>query len=411
MANALTRLLGRARDKPIENRVSDVPTVNFGFSQTHEPVTPISSMRLTAVYACVRVIAETIAGLPCGIYRTSADGKGSEKVLDHPLWRLLHDEPNHEMTSFVWRELISTQLLLWGNAYCQLIRDGTGRVVEIWPLNPMQMQVDRDDNGVLVYLYTNSKGITTRLRPVIDVLHVPALGFDGIMGYSPIALEKNAVGLGLSAERYGANFFGNSAVPTGVLEHPGTIKNPERLRENWQATYGGAGNAGKTAILEEGMKFQTIGVPNSDAQFLETRKFQVTEICRIFRVPPHMIADLEHATFSNIEHQEISFVQNTIVPWVRRLEQSFDRAMLTDADRRQHCFTRFNVDGLMRGDYQSRMNGYAVGRQNGWMSANDIRALEDMPPIPADQGGDAYLVNGNMIPASLAMQGGYQRQD
>ena len=263
--------------------------------------------------------------------------------------------------------------------------------------------MDRDDKtGKLTYTYSTTKGETVRLRPE-DVLHIPGLGFDGIMGYSPIAIEKNAIGLGIAAEEYGSKFFSNGATPSGILTHPNTVKNPKALREAWMEAYGGSSNANRVAILEEGMTFTRISMPNNEAQFLETRKFQVSEICRIYRVPPHMIGDLDRATFSNIEHQSISFAVHTIRPWLVRIEQAMNRALFPEKEKGVF-YVRFNMDGLMRGDYKSRMEGYAIGRQNGWLNANDIRALENMNPIPEEQGGNVYLVNGNMIPIRQAMQ-------
>ena len=360
-----------------------------------------SAMQLTAVYACVRILAEGIAGLPLHLYKCGKNGS-REKAVDHPLYFLLHDEPNPEMTSFVFRETLMTHLLLYGNCYCQIIRDGRGQVTALYPLMPNQMSVDRDEKGQLYYTYLRSgeeadtmKKGTVYLLPE-DVLHIPALGFDGLVGYSPIAMAKNSIGVGLACEEYGAKFFANGAAPSGVLEHPGTIKDITRLRESWNAIYGGSKNAGKVAILEEGMHYSPISISPNEAQFLETRKFQVDEIARIFHVPPHMIGDLDRSTFSNIEQQSLEFVKYTLNPWVCRWEQVLTRSLLSPKEKREYSI-KFNVDGLLRGDYQSRMNGYAVGRQNGWMSANDIRELENLDRISAEQGGDLYLVNGNMI--------------
>lgn len=360
-----------------------------------------SAMQLTAVYACVRILAEGIVGLPLHLYQCGKNGS-REKAVDHPLYFLLHDEPNPEMTSFVFRETLMTHLLLYGNCYCQIIRDGRGQVTALYPLMPNQMSVDRDEKGRLYYTYLRSgeevdtmKKGTVYLLPE-DVLHIPALGFDGLVGYSPIAMAKNSIGMGLACEEYGAKFFANGAAPSGVLEHPGTIKDITRLRESWNAIYGGSKNAGKVAILEEGMHYSPISISPNEAQFLETRKFQVDEITRIFHVPPHMIGDLERSTFSNIEQQSLEFVKYTLNPWVCRWEQALTRSLLSPKEKREYSI-KFNVDGLLRGDYQSRMNGYAVGRQNGWMSANDIRKLENMDKISEEQGGDIYLVNGNMI--------------
>lgn len=389
--------LFKARDKP-QNAVSSAPTFYFGSSGSGKSVTAQSAVQLTTVYACVRVIAETIASLPFNVYEQT-DG-GSVKAKDHPLQRLLHDEPNPEMTSFVWRETMLAHLLLWGNSYSQIIRTGRNGIVGLYPLLPDHMTVDRNSKGVLTYTYVTSDGKTVLLDPD-DVLHIPGLGFDGVVGYSPIALEKNAVGLGIAAEEYGSKFFQNGARPSGVLTHPNTVKDPKRLRESWNAAYGGSGNSGKVAVLEEAMTFTPISMPNNEAQFLETRKFQVAEICRIYRVPPHLVGDLEHATFSNIEHQGISFAVHTIRPWLVRIEQSINRALFLDTGKGRF-FAQFNMDGLMRGDYKSRMEGYAIARQNGWMSANDIRTLENLNPLPEEEGGNAYLINGNMIPITLA---------
>ena len=209
-------------------------------------------------------------------------------------------------------------------------------------------------------------------------------------------MAKNAIGLSIAAEEYGSSFFSNSGTPSGVLEHPGVLKKPEKVRDAWNDAYGGSSNAHKVAVLEEGLKFNPISINPHEAQFLETRKFQVNEICRIFRVPPHMIADLEKSSFNNIEQQSLDFVTNTIRPWLVRIEQTIFQQLLTEEEQKKY-FVKFNVDGLLRGDFKSRMSGYAIGRQNGWYSANDIRELEDMNKIPKELGGDRYLCNGNMV--------------
>ena len=402
MRNPFSRLF-RARDKPgrrqtHQDAVSAAPTFSFGSSMSGKSVTPSSAIQVSAVYACVRVIAETIASLPLHVYEST--DAGSRKANEHTLYRLLHDEPNNEMTSFIWREVMLSHLLLYGNSYCQILRSGRSRIVGLYPLLPDHMSVDRDSKGKLTYTYTTSEGRMEQLNPE-DVLHIPGLGFDGVMGYSPIALEKAAIGLGIAAEEYGSKFFQNGARPSGILTHPNTVKDPASLRASWNAAYGGSGNASRVAVLEEGMTFVPLSMPNNEAQFLETRKFQVTEICRIFRVPPHMIGDLERATFSNIESQNISFAVHTIRPWLVRIEQAINKTLIPENEKGRY-YAQFNIDGLMRGDYKSRMEGYAIARQNGWMSANDIRALENLNPISAEEGGNAFLVNGNMIPISLA---------
>ena len=325
--------LFRSRDKPQNRTAGSAYTFYMGGSSAGKTVTERSAMQMTAVYSCVRILAEAIAGLPLHLYRYKKDG-GKEKAIDHPLYLLLHDEPNPEMSSFVFRETLMTHLLLWGNAYAQIIRNGKNEVVALYPLMPNKMAVDRDEHGQLYYTYQRSNdeaatmtGSTVILKPS-DVLHIPGLGFDGLVGYSPIAMAKNAIGMAIACEEYGAKFFANGAAPGGVLEHPGTIKDPQRVRESWQSTFGGSGNANKIAVLEEGMKYTPIGISPEQAQFLETRKFQINEIARIFRVPPHMVGDLEKSSFSNIEQQSLEFVKYTLDPWVIRWEQSLMRALL-----------------------------------------------------------------------------------
>ena len=398
--------LFRSRDKP-QNRTTGSSYAFFmGGSTAGKAVNERSAMQMTAVYACVRILSEAIAGLPLHLYKYGCDGS-KEKAVEHPLYFLLHDEPNKEMTSFVFRETLMTHLLLWGNAYAQVIRNGKGEVIALYPLMPNRMEVNRTDKGQLYYQYTTSsddaptvEGSTAVLMPE-DVLHIPGLGFDGLVGYSPIAMAKNAIGLAIATEEYGAKFFANGAAPSGVLEHPGTIKDPQRVRDAWMSQFSGSRNAGKVAVLEEGMKYTPISISPEQAQFLETRKFQINEIARIFRVPPHMVGDLEKSSFSNIEQQSLEFVKYTLDPWVIRWEQSLQRTLLSSEEKKRYYF-KFNLEGLLRGDYASRMTGYATARQNGWMSANDIRELENLDRIPAELGGDLYLINGNMLPLGNA---------
>ena len=385
--------LFRSRDKP-KNRVGGGWNFLFGGTTSGKAVNERTAMQTSAVYACVRILAESVAGLPLHVYERTANGSKSTKP-SHPLYRLLHDEPNREMTSFVFRETLMSHLLLWGNAYAQIIRDGRGFPIALYPLLPDRMAVDRNESGELVYTYQSDKGQVKLRRE--NILHIPGLGFDGLIGYSPIAMAKNAVGLALATEDYGAAFFANGANPGGVLEHPGVIKpeQADRLRESWQSQFGGA-NAHKVAVLEEGLKFHQMSIPPEQAQFLETRKFQINEIARIFRVPPHMVGDLEKSSFSNIEQQSLEFVKYTLDPWVVRWEQSLQQALILPSEKAT-IFIKFNLDGLLRGDYQSRMQGYSTGIQNGFMSVNDVRSLEDMNLLTSEEGGDLHFVNGNMV--------------
>lgn len=405
---------GQARDKPVDKAADAGYSFLFGRTTSGKPVNERTAMQTTAVYACVRILAEAIASLPLHVYEYQDDG-GKKLVHDHPLYYLLHDEPNPEMTSFVFRETLMSHLLIWGNAYAQIIRDGAGRVLGLYPLLPDKMDVQRDDKGNIYYVYSRNSDENPMFKEygniklkAEDVLHIPGLGFDGLIGYSPIAMAKNAVGMTLACEEYGASFFANGANPGGVLEHPGVLKDPSKVRESWNSVYRGVSNAHKIAVLEEGMKYQQIGIPPEEAQFLETRKFQINEIARLYRIPPHMVGDLDKSSFSNIEQQSLEFVKYTLDPWVIRWEQSLQRSLLLPGEKGKY-FIKLNVDGLLRGDYQSRMNGYAVGRQNGWFSANDIREMENMNPIPDEEGGNLYLVNGAMT--KLADAGAFAGAD
>lgn len=405
---------GGVRDAPgksIREKAMMVPKVEdnvrdsgqlfvFGRADSGERVDEKSAMQIATVYACVRLLAETVAGLPLHLYRYTDAGK--EKAVDHPLYKILYRQPNPEMTSFSFRETMLVQLLLWGNCYAQIIRDGRNGIMGLYPLLPENMEIDRNEQGEIYYIYhaytnerpgENNRDIYFRKD---EIFHVPGMGFNGLVGFSPIAMMKNALGTTLAVEKYGSSFFRNGAQPSGVLEHPGVLKNPEKIRENWSSVYGGANNAHKVAVLEEGMQYKPISLPPEDSQFLSTRQFGVNEICRIFRVPPHMVQDLEHATFSNIEHESLNFVMHSLMPWLIRFEQAVIKDLLLP-DEQDEYFPKFNVDGLLRGDYQSRMQGYATGISNGFMSPNDIRRLENLDLILAEKGGESYYLNGGYV--------------
>ena len=403
------RGFSKPRDAPdvelpkIEDNVRDSGGVFiFGMTNSGERVDEKSALQIATVYACVRLLAETIASLPLHLYRFTEKGDGKERATDHPLYKILYRQANPEMTSFSFREAMMMHLLLWGNAYAQIVRDGKNGILGLYPLLPENVEIDRAENGDLFYTYhaytdevpgEHNKDIIFQRD---EILHIPGLGFNGLVGFSPIAMMKNALGTTLAVEKYGSAFFKNGAQPSGVLEHPGVLKNPEKLRENWSEIYGGPGNAHRVAVLEEGMAYKAISLPPEDSQFLSTRQFGVNEICRIFRVPPHLVQDLEHATFANIEHQSIDFVVHTLTPWLVRFEQAIVKDLLLEKEQDEY-FPKFNVDGLLRGDYQSRMRGYATGISNGFLSPNDCRRLENMNLIPAEQGGDDYYLNGGYV--------------
>lgn len=358
-------------------------------------VTPETSLAYSAVLACVRVLAEGVAQLPLILYQRKT--RGRERATNHPLYNLLKTSPNPVITSFEWREAMMAHLALWGNAFNEIERDGAGKPVALWPLVPEKMMVTENGNGERRYGYPLESGQHVTLR-ADQVLHIPGFGYDGLVGRSLIRLAREAVGLGIAAQRYGATVFGNGEVPGGVLQHPGVLGDEafKRLKGSWAAEHHGLSQANRLAILEEGMTYQKTGIPPEDAQFLETRRFQRTEIASIFRVPPHMIGDLDRATFSNIEQQSLDFVIATLGPWLVRIEQRLDMSLLTQAERRRY-YAEHLVDGRLRGDITSRYQAFATGRQWGWLSANDIREMENQNPV---DGGDTYLVPMNMVDAA-----------
>lgn len=372
----------------------------YGRTAAGVDVTTEGSLQSTAVYACVRAIAESIASLPFHLYERLDRGK--ERATAHPLYNLLRFSPNPEMTSQEFREAMTGHMCLWGNAYANIEWLNSGFPGALWPLRPDRMSITRDPNtGELAYIYRLSKpdpdGSMERKLRAVDVWHIRGFSSNGIVGYSPIALAMQAVGLSMAAEEFGARFFGNGAAPGGVLEHPGVLgeEAQKNLRKSWNEMHSGLENTHRIAILEEGMSYKQVGIPPDQAQFLETRKFQVREIARMFRIPPHKIADLEQATFSNIEHMSIEFVTDTLMPWMTRWEQRVSLNLLQPGERSRY-FAEHLVDGLLRGDMASRYTAYSVGRNGGWLSANDIRERENMNPV---EGGDVYLVPLNMVPA------------
>lgn len=358
-----------------------------------------SVMQVAAVYACVRVLSETIASLPLNLYRREGD-RGREIARRHLAQELVHSMPNSEMTSLEWREAIMGHASLRGAGYTQIIHDQAFRPIGLWPLNPDSVRPFRSE-GEIKYEVQKGNG-NTEVLSSHEVLPIKGRTLDGINPLSPIAEARETFGSAIGTQEYGNRFFANDANPGGILEHPGALSDEAhaRLRKSWSDHHAGVKNARKPAILESGMKWSPITIKPEEAQFLEKRKFDVSDIARIFRVPPHLIQDLERATFSNVEQQGIDFVVHTIRPWVVRWEQALDMKLLTSSERRTFFF-KFSVDGLLRGDIESRFKAYAIGRNWGWMSANDVLALEDRNPLP-DEIGNIYLTPLNMIPAEKA---------
>lgn len=362
-------------------------------------VTEDVALTYSAVYAAFRILGESVGALPLKVYRRA--GRARELARQHWAYPLLHDAPNRDMTSVVWRELGMTHLLGWGNAYSEIEWRGNGSAAGLWPIHPSAVSVRRLVTGEVVY-DVKPDPATDRLarsQPFTlaaeDVLHVPALGWNGLVGLSPIRLAREGIGLGLATERFGAAWFGNGSRPGGILSSPASLDKKARttIREAWEETHQGANRASRVAVLGGGLTWTATTIPPEDAQFLETRKFQVSEVARIFRLPPHMLADLERATFSNIEHQGLEFVQHSLRPWLVRWEQELARKLFNTSGT-SALYAEFSVDGLLRGDKKSRDESHALGRQWGWLSANDVRELEGMNPI---DGGDSYFTPLNMV--------------
>jgi len=360
-------------------------------------VSPDSALRLAAVYACVRVLSESLASLPLVIYQRRADG-GKDKVTDHWLYRLLAKRPNRFQNPFEWREMLQGHLALRGNAYNQIITNAKGEVVELMPLHPDRIRLELLPSGEYRYRFTDRFG-TESVLPRGEVWHLRGLSSDGLIGMSPIELARENLGMALAAQDYGARFFANDAKPTGGwIEFPGSFKDSEAkkvFRESYQQAQSGA-NRGKVLVLENGMKFHEVGVTNKDAQFLELRKFQITDVARLFRVPPHMIGDLDRATFSNIEQQSLEFVMHTMTPWAERWEASIESELLLEGDDIE---VEFDFANLMRGDAASRASYYQSGIQNGWLTRNEARIAENLNPL---EGLDEPLRPLNMVEESTA---------
>lgn len=360
-------------------------------------VTADSAMRVAAVYSCIRVLAETLAGLPLIVYRRKPGG-GKARATDHWTYPLLHGAPNGWMTSFAWREMGMAHLGLRGVAYSRIVGDRRGKR-QLIPLHPDRVRTALLDSGRLAYEVQNKNGgFTTLLQE--EVLRIPFMTLDGITPVTPIQAQRETIGASLASQDYGARFWANDARPTGGwVEMEGDFKDDAaatKFRDKWQQSMTGE-NRHKTIFLPRGMKYNPLSLTMEDAQFLETRKFQRSEVAGLFRVPPHMIGDLERATFSNVEQQSIDFVVYTMQPWLSRWEQELTRGLLSEAEQEEY-FVEFLVDGLLRGDAAARANYFRTAVLTGWMNRNEVREIENMNKA---DGLDEFIVPLNMTPADL----------
>ena len=364
-------------------------------------ITEATALSASAVYAAVRVIAETVAQLEWEVYERQ-DEANIERY-DHPLRLLLDQEPNSEMTAFSWRIAMMTSFYLHGNMVAEIERNRGGRPVSLWWLHPSRVSVHRDGMGKIYYSVSDEHGLNAVRLEAQNVYHVPLLASDGIVGKGLVQRARDSFGLTIGMEQYSGSSFANGARPGGILKHPGKLTPAARsnIRDEWDAMHRGADKAGRIAVLQEGMEFQAMQMSAVDAQLLEQRQFQIAEVARWFNIPPHLLRDLSRATFGNIEHQSIEYKTYTIRPLAIAMQQEAHRKLFS-AEEKPTYFTELDLDDLSLADLKSRYDAYAVARQNGWMSANEIRDREGMNPIPSDDG-DAYLVNGNMVPITTAM--------
>jgi len=362
-------------------------------SLSGENVTEQTALTYSAVWNAVSLISGTIGALP--LHLMQRKGKTKQIVDDRRLYRVMHDQANPYMTAMAFRECLMAHVLTWGNGYAEKVINGYGEVIELWPITPNRVTPFMQD-GVLVYRITMPTGPNVIL-PRENILHVPGLGFDGFQGYSVIAMARKSLGLSMAMETFGSKFFGNGTNPSMVVSHPGQLKDPKAMREALSAVYAGLGQSHRMMLLEDGMKVEKYGIPPNDCQFLESRQFQIPEVARWFNLPPHKLKDLTRSSFSNIESEQISFVTDSILPWLVRLEANYNMQLLTPSDKSLSGYGRLYfkhiVEGLLRGDATSRAAFYTVMLDKGVFSINEVREKEDMDPVP---GGDIHLVPMNM---------------
>lgn len=362
---------------------------------------PETAMRVTAVYACVSLISETLAALPLHVYQKM--GNQRQRAETHPLYRLLHEMPVAGMTSFEWREMGLSHTALRGDSYSRIVLRQNGSIQELPPILPTHIQPFRARNGRLQYRWTPDGVGRQRILFDDEVLRIPHKMLDGVHSMSPIQTHKSTIGNALAANRYLQSFYKNSATPKGALITPEVLNAPAAaaLRKSWEERHQGPANAGRIAIFDGGMKWESIGMTMDDAQYLELQNFSVTDIARIYLVPPHKIGELSNATFSNIEHQGIAFVVDTILRWVRRVEQRYNAYLLSEADRLMGYYVAFDMNGLLRGDSTARANFYRALFYIGSINPNEIRSREEMNPY---EGGDRYYVQGATTPVDALDQ-------
>ena len=354
-------------------------------------VTNKTALNISTVYACIRNISEDVAKVPLKVYKKNDDGK--ERLTDHPLNKILNYTPNPDMTAMDFRQTLTAHCLGWGNGYAEIQRDMLGEIYALYPLSPDKVTPKRDDRGDVIYEIRREDGTVSRIRSN-KILHIHGLGDDGLVGYNVVQYARENLGAAQAAETFGATYFGNNTVVGGILKHPGNLSEEaqKRLTESINEKHHGSDNAHKIMVLEEAMEFTQTTIPPEQSQFLETRQFSVPEICRWFRMPPHKVHDLSRATFSNIEHQDLEYVKDTLTAWFKRWELEIWKSLLTEIEQREGIFVEHTVEGLLRGDINSRYKAYQISLGNnnnpGFMTINEVRTLENLNPI--DGGDDLF---------------------
>lgn len=362
------------------------PELEGGFSRptsSGQHVTEASALALPAVFACVRVLSESIGALPLVVYERLPDGT-KQRARKHSLYNILHDSPNAFMDSISFWELMTAHCALRGNAYARVERDEAGEVTALWPLLPQNMNVTINDNGQLIYEYSSVNGIKT-LMQWFEILHIKGLTFDGVTGLSPLSLLRDTIGRAQAINEYSGKYFHNDARPGGILRHPGKIspQGAASLKSSWNAAFKGSGNSHKVALLEEGMEFTTVGLSPEDSQLIDSQKFSVIDIARVFRVPASLLNDHDRSTYSNVTEQNRSYVVYTLMPWLVRIEQACNRILFTESER-VRFYTEHKLDSLLRGDQKTRYECYQIGLKEGFLSKNDVRGYENLSPVDGE---------------------------
>lgn len=385
------------------------PLLDILRSSSGVVVSADSALTSSPVYTCVKIISETVAATPLILYEREKKGRGRERADSETLFHLLRTRPNRHQTALEFREMLTAHYLLRGNAYAQIVRSKDGTIIELMPLHPAKMKIKRVGNGDILYFYREDDAETGRSKERIftpfEIFHLRDMSDDGINGISRVTKLRELIGLGLTMQEFLSTFFGNQAAPVGAVKYAKgqlTDKARSNLKKSWRENYGGSRNAGNVVIFDEGMEWQQIGLSGQDAKFIESKQIQREDVIAIFRVPPHLAGDLTRATFSNIEHQGLNFLTYTMLPHFTRWELAIHRDLIDAGESfdirrimKQRLFAEFLISALLRGDVKSRNAAYAVGRQWGWLSANDVRDMENLNPLPEEIGG-IYLTPMNM---------------